>query len=300
MKRETVIVHGHKVSYRTGGEGPLVLLIHGMAGSSTSWKPVLEDLGRSVTYLAPDLLGHGMSDKPRGDYSLGAYASFLRDFLSALGHERATIVGTSLGGGIAMQLAYQHPQCCERIALVGAGGLGEEVTPLLRAMTLPGAELVMPIVCQPVVRTAVETVTRWISKTGFRPDALTEELWRSYASLSDGSTRTAFLHTLRSVVDISGQRVSALDKLYLASDIPTQLIWGDCDPIIPVSHAYDAHSAIEGSQLEIIEGTGHFPYLEKPKEFAEVLSKFIDSTEAANLSHVDVSERLINRPRGVA
>ena len=103
-------MHGHEISYRTGGSGPLVLLVHGMAGSSSTWVPVLEDLGRRVTFLAPDLPGHGRSDKPRGDYSLGAQAAFLRDLLDALGHESATVVGTSLGGGVVWEKWHLSPR----------------------------------------------------------------------------------------------------------------------------------------------------------------------------------------------
>ncbi|HZJ27037.1 MAG TPA: alpha/beta fold hydrolase [Acidimicrobiia bacterium] len=292
MERRTISVHGHQVAYRTGGEGPVVLLVHGMAGSSTSWKPVLEDLGREVTYVAPDLPGHGRSDKPRGDYSLGAQAGFLRDLLAALGHERATVVGTSLGGGIAMQFAYQHPERCERLALVCAGGLGEEVTPLLRVLAAPGVDLVMPLGLQPFVRTAVETVTGWFAKVGLRPAPATREVWRSYTSLLDPETRTAFVQTLRAVVDLRGQRVSAMDKLYLAEDVPTLIVWGADDPIIPVTHAYDAHEAMPGSRLEIIEGCGHFPYVEHPRRFAEVLLAFVSSTDPVTVGPQDLARRL--------
>ncbi|MSV84458.1 MAG: alpha/beta fold hydrolase, partial [Actinobacteria bacterium] len=109
MALETVNVHGHEIAYRTGGKGPVVLLIHGMAGSSSMWKPILPLISAEVTYLAPDLPGHGRSDKPRGDYSLGAQASMLRDLLSTLGHQRVSVVGQSLGGGIALQFCYQYP-----------------------------------------------------------------------------------------------------------------------------------------------------------------------------------------------
>lgn len=283
MERRTITVHGHEISYRTGGEGPVVLLIHGMAGSSSTWLPILDDLGRHVTYLAPDLPGHGRSDKPRGDYSLGAQASILRDLLVALGHERATIVGQSLGGGIAMQLAYQYPERCERLVLVCAGGLGEEVMPVLRGLTAPGLEYVLPIVFQPFIRSSIETVTGWFGKVGLRPAPATVEMWRAYTSLIDGDTRTAFLHTLRSVVDVKGQRVSARDRLYLTEQMSTLIVWGEEDPIIPVSHAHGAHAAMPGSRLEIMDGLGHFPHCEDPKEFARILLDFIATTEPAEL-----------------
>ncbi|MEZ5372150.1 MAG: alpha/beta hydrolase [Microthrixaceae bacterium] len=292
MERQTIVVHGHRISYRTGGSGPVVLLIHGMAGSSAAWKPILEDLGEHVTYVAPDLIGHGHSAKPRADYSLGAQASFLRDLLAALGHERATVVGTSLGGGIAMQFSYQHPERCERLVLVGAGGLGEEVSTLLRLLALPGVEYVLPVAFLPFIRTGVETVTGWFGKIGLAPAPKTNEMWRSYTSLMEPETRTAFTQTLKSVVDLKGQRVSAMDKLYLAADIPSLIIWGDEDPIIPIDHAHAAQEAITGSRLEIMEGCGHFPYAEQPRRFARLLLDFIDTTTPASIGATDLDRLL--------
>jgi pimeloyl-ACP methyl ester carboxylesterase len=255
------------------------VLIHGMAGSSVTWEPVLGELTRHYTVIAPDLPGHGESDKPRGDYSLGAHASSIRDLLVALGHERATIVGQSFGGGVAMQLAYQHPECCERLVLVSSGGLGQEVALLLRALTLPGADYLMPIACNGRVRDAGAAVTGFFDRFGLRPVPAVAEMWRSFASLSDGSTREAFHHTLRSVVDMHGQRVSATDRMYLAADVPTLIVWGDRDPIIPIEHGINAHELIPGSRFEVFDGSGHFPHCEQPERFVEVLVDFMDSTD---------------------
>jgi len=290
MERRTVTVHGHEISYRTGGEGPVVLLIHGMAGSSSSWVPVLPDLAPYMTYVAPDLPGHGHSDKWRGDYSLGAYAGFLRDLLAALGHDRATIVGQSLGGGVAMQLAYQHPERCERLVLVCAGGLGKEVMPVLRGLAAPGVGAVLPVAFQPFYKTVGETLAGWAGKVGLQPSAAVQEMWRAYTSLIDPRTRNAFLHTLRSVVDVKGQRVSARDRLYLAQHLPTMVVWGDHDPVIPVSHAYEARDALPGSRLEIMEGCGHFPHCEDPRKFAGLLVDFISTTEPARMDHDELTK----------
>src|ERR687887_1787187 len=139
-----VELHGHRVSYRSAGSGPVVLLVHGIAGTSEQWADVAPVLAEEFTVVAPDLLGHGQSAKPQGDYSLGAYAVSLRDLLIVLGHRRASVVGHSLGGGIPMQFAYEYPVFCERMVVVDSGGLGAQVHPLLRAATLPGAELVLP------------------------------------------------------------------------------------------------------------------------------------------------------------
>jgi pimeloyl-ACP methyl ester carboxylesterase len=281
MDLQHVSIHGHDIAYRGGGTGPVLLLIHGMAGSSETWEPVLPALVERFTVIAPDLPGHGDSDKPRGDYSLGAHASCLRDLLVALGHERATIVGQSFGGGVAMQLAYQHPERCERMVLVSSGGLGQDVALLLRALTLPGVEHVLPIACNQRVRDAGVAVTGWLERIGLHPAPVVAEMWRSFASLSDASTREAFQHTLRSVVDIHGQRVSAADRLYLASHVPTLIVWGDRDPIIPFEHALRAHELIEGSRLEVFEGVGHYPHCERPERFVQCIVDFVESTTPA-------------------
>ncbi len=214
-------IHGHRVAYRAAGDGPVIVLIHGMARSSATWRAVIPALAERFTVIAPDLLGHGESEKPRGDYSLGAFASGVRDFMTALGHERATVVGHSLGGGVAMQFAYQFPEHCERLVLVSSGGLGDEVNLLLRLLTLPGAELVLPLACNTWVHDAGRNVSRWLGSIGLKTGPHLNEIWDSYGSLTDAATRTAFVHTLRSVVDVSGQRVSAADRLYLAAAMPT-------------------------------------------------------------------------------
>src|SRR4051812_22351505 len=166
---EEITLHGHRVSYRRDGWGPVVLLIHGITGSSQTWEDVIPFLSESHTVLAPDLLGHGDSAKPRGDYSLGAYASGIRDLMQAVGHERATVVGHSLGGGVAMQMAYQFPEMVERLVLVSSGGLGREVNLFLRAATLPGSEWVLPLLCAAPLRDATRAVGRALGVFGLKP-----------------------------------------------------------------------------------------------------------------------------------
>lgn len=292
---QRVKIHGHEVSYRYGGDGPAVLLIHGMAGSSRTWKDVSQRLVADHTVIAPDLLGHGESAKPMGDYSLGAFASGLRDLLSVVGVGRVTVVGQSLGGGVAMQLAYQHPELLDRLVLVGSGGLGREVSWMLRLLTLPGAELLMPLLFPSVVAERGTEVSRALQDRGVRSPRVAE-MWRAYASLSGAQNRGAFLKTLRSVVDAGGQTVSAMDRLYLAAAVPTMIVWGDQDHIIPVEHAHDAHESIEGSRLEILEGCGHFPHVEAPDRFVEVLRDFIATTEPAATSAGDYRELLVANP----
>ncbi len=240
-------------------------------------------LAKNFTVIAPDLMGHGNSAKPLGDYSLGAHASGMRDLLALLGVERATVVGQSFGGGVAMQMAYQHPECCERLVLVDSGGLGREVSWILRLVSVPGAEYVMPVLFPHFVRTAGDAVSRFLFEKGVRSERAAE-MWRAYGSLTETANRKAFIRTMRSVVDPGGQSVSALDRLYLAAGVPTLIIWGDRDEIIPVSHAYEAHEAIAGSQLVVMEGVGHFPHSEQPFRFARVLTEFMETTVPSHLT----------------
>ena len=280
---EHIDIHGHRVSYRRAGEGPAILLIHGLALSSATWKYVIPALAERHTVLAPDLFGHGESAKPRGDYSLGAHASGLRDLMVALGIERATFVGHSLGGGIAMQLGYQFPERCERLVLVASGGLGKEVNALLRAVALPGAEYVLPVLLTPWLRLRAEAAGGFLRRFGWRPSSTLDQVWRSYTNLTSPEGQKAFVHTVRSVIDVAGQRVSARDRLYLASEVPTMIVWGEDDNIIPVAHARATHDAIPGSRLEILPGAGHFLPFEEPTWFAEVLLDFLRTTEPARV-----------------
>jgi pimeloyl-ACP methyl ester carboxylesterase len=289
-------LHGHCVSYREAGAasgGPVVVLLHGIAGSGQTWDDVLGLLGERHTVIAPDMLGHGGSAKPRSDYSLGAYASGVRDLLTALGHDRATIVGHSLGGGVAMQFAYQFPDRVERLALVASGGLGAEVSLILRAVALPGAEWIVPLVAKARLDDAGAAVAGVLNRIGMHGGADFEEIARGYASLKDAATRRAFVHTVRSVIDAGGQRIDASDRLYLAEEVPSMLVWGDRDRIIPVSHAIAAHAKMPGSRLEVIPSAGHFPHRHDPRRFVELLERFITETEPAQVDVARMRERLL-------
>src|SRR5436305_1617083 len=232
-RREEIKLHGHRVSYRVAVDsGPVLLLIHGITGSAAQWDAVVPLLAERHRVVAPDLLGHGDSAKPRGDYSLGAYAAGVRDLLVALGHKRATIVGHSLGGGVAMQFAYEYPPFAERLVLVSSGGLGPEVHALLRAATLPGAELVLPVIASRHVLNLGAAGGARFEQVGLQTGTDLAEMARGYASLADAGARQAFLHTLRAVIDPTGQRVSATDRLYLAEMLPSLVMWGERDPLI--------------------------------------------------------------------
>jgi len=275
-------LHGDRVAYQDAGRGDeALLLIHGMAGSSETWRAVISQLSTKYRVVAPDLLGHGQSAKPRSDYSLGAFAVLLRDLLDELRISRATVIGQSLGGGVAMQFAYQHPDYCQRIVLISSGGLGPDVGWTLRLLSAPGAELILPVIAPPPVVTAGNKLRSWFTAGGIQSPRAAE-MWSAYSSLADAQTRQAFLKTLRSVVDYRGQSVSALNRLHLTSDLPTMVIWGDQDRMIPIKHGYAVHDARPGCRLEVLAGVGHFPHVERPGHVVDLIDDFIDTTSPSN------------------
>ena len=287
LAADEVVLHGHRVRFHRSGGGPLLVLLHGIASTADTWAPVATGLAANHTVLAPDLLGHGASAKPRGDYSLGAYASGVRDLITALGYERATVVGHSLGGGIAMQFAYQFPERVERLVLISSGGLGREVHPILRASTLPGSEIVLALLGRRWLRTTGGAVGATLGRLGLRAGEDLAGVAAGLASLGDADARGAFVHTARAAIDPGGQRVSATDRLYLAAHLPTLIVWGERDPIIPAAHGEAAHAAIPGSRLEIFAGAGHFPHREQPVRFVSLVEDFMRSTEPAAMAESD-------------
>jgi pimeloyl-ACP methyl ester carboxylesterase len=276
-------LNGDRVAYLDEGRGEVILLLHGMAGSSQTWRSVMRPLSRKYRVVAPDLLGHGNSAKPRSDYSLGAFAVFLRDLLDELGVVQATIVGHSLGGGVAMQFVYQHPDYCQRLILIGSGGLGPDVGWTLRLLSAPGAELIMPIIAPPPVLSVGEKVRSWFAKMGVESPR-GAEMWSAYSSFGDAETRRAFLRTLRSVIDYRGQAVSALNRLHVRADMPTMAIWGDSDAVIPVDHAYAAQETRPDVRLEVLPGVGHFPQVECPMAVVDLIEDFISRQTPADIA----------------
>ncbi len=274
-------VHGYRRAFVHVGKGPALLLIHGIGDSSETWRDLIPLLARDHTVIAPDLLGHGCSDKPRADYSVAGYANAMRDLLSVLGVEQATVVGHSLGGGVAMQFAYQYPDRCERLVLVSSGGVSRDVHPLLRLASTPGAELVLPMLRLRAARLLGRGAFSLLGALGTDIGLDAADMVRVFEALPDVTARRAFVRTLRAVVDLRGQVITMLDRCYLTRGMPTLLIWGRHDAIIPHTHAALAHSAMPGSRLETFEGAGHFPHHANPTRFLHVLYDFLATTTPA-------------------
>jgi pimeloyl-ACP methyl ester carboxylesterase len=269
-------IHGHRRAYRMMGDGPALLLLHGIGDSSASWVPLMPALAERYTVIAPDLLGHGNSARPRADYSVAAYANGMRDLLEVLGVERATVVGHSLGGGVAAQFAYQYPDRCERLVLVASGGVARAVTPFLRVASAPFAEFVLPLMQLPLGRLGARAIIEVLRVSGHDLGRDSEELKRVFDAFPDTAARVAFTRTLRSVVDWRGQVVTLRDRCYLAEAMPIMIVWGTRDAVIPVHHAKAAHAAMPGSRLVIFEGAGHFPHHAERDRFVTELNRFID------------------------
>ncbi|MGE5407745.1 MAG: alpha/beta fold hydrolase [Syntrophothermus sp.] len=294
-----VDLHGHRAVYRTAGEGPNVVLIHGMINSSRHWEGVATRLAASHRVIAPDLIGHGDSATPRGDYSLGAHAAGIRDLLTTIGVERATIVGHSLGGGVAMQFFYQFPQRTERLALVSSGGLGQDVSPLLRGAALPGSATLLRLASRPRLVGAIAGAGTALRGRGVSTGVYLQAVARALGPLQEEGSRRAFLQTLRAVIDFQGQRVSARDRLYLLGEMPTLIVWGERDRTIPMSHGREAHDAIPNCRFETLARAAHFPNLEDPEGLADVLADFIATTAPGHIDDADWGDVIAHRARSL-
>ncbi|WP_395725163.1 alpha/beta fold hydrolase [Nakamurella sp.] len=269
-------LHGQRMCLTDVGSGPPILFVHGLMSSRRTWSDQAVRLSTDHRVLAPDLFGHGESAKPLGDYSLGAHAASLRDLLDALELDAVCVVGHSLGGGVAMQLAYLFPARVERLVLVSSGGLGRELNPVLRAATLPGSEFVLPVLASGWVRGIGDSALRVWSRSGLPAvSPSTTEAWGALATLADGDTRRAFLATSRSVIDAGGQTVSARNRLSGLTSRDVLLIWGAGDRMIPAAHVEAARAELPHSQVAILPRSGHFPHLDEPDAFAAALAAFV-------------------------
>jgi pimeloyl-ACP methyl ester carboxylesterase len=272
--RDHVFLHGRDVAYRDlPGTGVPVLLVHGIGSSMDTWADIPDRLSaQGIRVVAVDLPGHGESSKGKGDYSLGSLASTLRDLLDRLGIDRVHLVGHSLGGGVSMQFAYQFPTRVESMVLESSGGLGEEAFTGLRAAALPGSELAIKWAINQRTLAGAAWVGTKLSRVGITPHALSPRALETVSWLGEEDRRTAFLATLRSVVSPAGQRVSALDKLHLMQGYRILIIWGDRDPMIPMSHGQQAHAMLEGSRFVVFPGAGHEPHLHDPDRFVTLVT----------------------------
>lgn len=285
---EFVDLNGTQVSYRHFlGQGTPVLLVHGVGSSIDTWSEVysrLTQTGRSV--VAVDLFGHGKSGSGNGDYSLGANATMLRDVLNFLDIDQVHLVGHSLGGGVSMQMFYQYPDRITSLTLIASGGLGIEVGMSLRAATLPGSELVIRVISRPEVTSTLKSVVGVLEVFGVRRHGFDDRLIQTLQDLQDEEKLSGFVNTLRSVIGIRGQRVSALNRLALVNPERTLIIWGDRDPMLPPAHGYALHELLPGSRIVIVPNGGHDPHGDSP---ALVFNELVDHIERAEVASISES-----------
>ena len=274
-------IHGHERAFVKAGSGPALLLLHGLGCDHTTWLSVIASLSRHYTVIAPDLLGHGESAKPRADYSVGGYANGMRDLLTVLGIDKVTVVGHSFGGGVAMQFAYQFPERTERMILISPGGLGPEVSLLIRAVTLPGFSQAIGVATLPGIRHAATFGLNALAASGIPPARDLDEVARIFDSLKDKHARAALRHVVRAVVDWRGQIVTMADRAYLTQEMPMCTIWGSEDAVIPVRHAHLVGALAPGACVEVIPNAGHFPHRDHPERFVNIVNDFIRTTQPA-------------------
>ncbi len=289
-----VTIHGHRRAFIKKGSGPALLLLHGLGCDHTTWAPVIDTLARRHTVIAPDLLGHGQSDKPRADYSVGGYANAMRDLLAVLDVESATIVGHSFGGGVALQFAYQFPELTERLVLVASGGFGPEVTPLIRLVTTPGFHQVAGLLTLPGPRHLGSIGLRILARSTLRQARDLAEAADVFESFADSRTRAAVGHVARAVVDWRGQVITMTDRAYLTADVPTCVVWGADDSVIPASHASVAAAVSPGARVEVLPNAGHFPHKDHPERFARVITNFLRTTSPARHDRATWRDHLHN------
>jgi pimeloyl-ACP methyl ester carboxylesterase len=274
-----IVVHGYRRAFRISGSGPALLLLHGLACDSSTWRDVIPSLSEHFTVIAPDLLGHGESDKPDADYSLGGYANGMRDLLTILGIDRVTVVGHSFGGGVAMQFAYQFPDRTERVVLISTGGLGKEVTPLIRFLTVPGSSAAIAAATFGPWRSLVSGALRSLSRLPISATRDLDEVARIYEALADPGQRTAVQRVTSHVLNWRGQYVTMTDRSYLARLMPVLVIWGRQDMVIPSTHAELAPTQV--SDVHILDDSGHFPHKDHPEEVCRLVMEFVASNEPA-------------------
>ena len=274
-----ITIHGHRRAFIRAGSGPALLLLHGLGCDHTTWLPVIDQLAKRYTVIAPDMLGHGQSAKPRADYSVGGYANGMRDLLTLLDIDKVTVVGHSFGGGVAMQFAYQFPERTERMMLVSSGGLGPEVNPALRAITTPGYHQAMGALTTPGIRHLGMAGLRALSRTGWKSTRDLAEVADIYDTFRDPQARAAIRHVVRAVIDWRGQIVTMADRAYLTEEMPIAVVWGRDDQVIPVRHATNAAALAPKARVEVIPNAGHFPHKDHPQRFAKIIHEWIRTTQ---------------------
>ena len=273
MRHKNIRINGTNVSYVQAGQGPVVLLLHGLGASKVTWTCNVEPLAQAgFTVLALDLPGHGDSDKPRHlSYDPLNAAKLIYDFSRALGVDRLSLVGSSAGGLMVGLFALEHPEMTDRLVLVGSGGLGKQLPWFLRAISLP---VVGDLFYLPGLYKKMGATKRIFYRPPPFVDEVIDELQR--VRTLPGARRAA-LRSIRSSIDYSGLRRHRyiVDRLK-DSPVPLMTVWGENDIIIPISHAHRLRRELPDSAMHIIPECGHWPHMEKADQFNRLLLEFLE------------------------
>jgi len=294
-RRKPTLVHSGflelgalRVHHMHGGHGSAVLFVHGLGSSGyMEWRQNLEAAAVGHRVFAPDLPGYGRTDKPRARYSIPFFARFIERYMDDRGLRSAAVVGASLGGRVALEVALERPKLVRRLALVNTLGFGRpQVKPTQMAYGLVS----IPRVGEAAMRFARDAL-RWA------PPKVIRRVAGRYSGQSADVERTMddeYLADLREMYGIDGFHNAYLStvrslirpqaffgghhdgtKRLNELKIPVQLIWGADDPLFPVAHAERAVSLIDRCELAVIKGAGHTPQAERPEEFNRVLKRFL-------------------------
>jgi len=255
--------------WQVGDSGNSVILLHGGGGYIELWKHNILELAKHHRVYAFDMVGAGRTDKVNADYTFDFMAQFTRAFMAALNISKASFIGTSAGGGVALTLTLNFPELVDRLILVGSAGLGKEVSFLLRVTTVPGLGRLFS---SPSKAGVAMLCKQAVYDSNLITDEIVEEFYQM-ATLPEAAAAT--LNVGRSNFNIWGQFHQPITERLTAIAAPTLIIWGRQDPMVPVTHAQKAAKMIPNAQLAIIEECGHWSSIEHPQKFNQLVLEFL-------------------------
>ncbi|TSA04992.1 MAG: alpha/beta fold hydrolase [Nitrospiraceae bacterium] len=289
-----VSVNQHRTAYIRHGQGPPVVLLHGYAGAIWNWEHQIEPLGRRFTLFIPDLIGQGLSDKPRVTYTPAFYTDWLCGFLDAVGVGRAAIVGHSMGAGLALSLALTHPDHVDRLALISGfprGLLDHIKSSQLRRLHQLGSGWLFGLGYRLLGRRAFRKfIGGLVTDRNLVTPAVIE---RAYHLRKDCGKARPLWSSIQHVPDWENDYALRLGEVRC----PVQIIWGQQDRFIPCSAGEELHQAIPGSRLAVIPDAGHLPMWERPADVNRLITEFL--TSLPSLTFTQPGDYTISVPRSL-
>jgi pimeloyl-ACP methyl ester carboxylesterase len=269
MIDSNISVDGVQVRYRdSGGSGPAVLLLHGIGGSLELWAAQFVEANQGLRLIALDLPGHGLSDFGHQPYDVRSYARFVWQFATALGLDGVHLAGNSMGGAIGLHMLAEQPGRAKSLLLAAAANLGRESPLPFRLMSLPLLGSLM-------TRAGPQAVSQQLQAIFDPSFAIPDEVRKTVVrNVMRPGAQAAFLATLRQMCDWGGQREARVAEARAAlssATVPVLLLHGRNDRVIPCAHSEEAHRLAPGSRLQLLDGCGHTPQLERTAVFNDAL-----------------------------